>query len=248
MKLAEIFEQLSSGELRQLSIGGEAQGVINFRNQRVIARHVNLGLTNLFTRFPLREGQLKLVLMPGIQEYHLKSAFAQSNTRSKELIKYIDDVGSPFKDDLAKVHKVQASTGEEFSLNDKKDPLGLSTPKTHVLRVPQAIVDQGPDLPDGLKTDYLDVTYRATHPLIDTSEDGDFDADMVDIELPYPYLEPLLYFVASRVNPPTALAGESNVSMSYASLFEASCQRLENNNLAVDQGAANDRLTRNGWV
>lgn len=247
MKLSEIFSQLTTGELSMLNIGGAEQGIIQESNYQAVLNNINLGLSYIFHRFPLKEGRLKLVLFPDMVSYKLSSRYATTNVVSTEPIKYIDDLASPFMDDLTKVHAVFSETGEALSLNDNKDKYSCHTPSTHVLTVPKAVTNQYPDLPEQYKTEYLDIVYRAAHPKL-VMDFGYLDPEEVEVDLPYPYLEPLLYFVASRSYHPMSMSSEINQGSSYAMKLEQACQRLELTNLAVDQGASNDRLIRNGWV
>ena len=53
MKLKEVFDQLTYGELSQLSIGGQAQGEITEENYARVVAHVNLGLSAIYKRFHL---------------------------------------------------------------------------------------------------------------------------------------------------------------------------------------------------
>lgn len=247
MKLSEIFSQLTFGELSQISLGGGEAGEIKEDNYESVLVHVNLGLTALYKRFPLKEGRILVALQANRYTYALTRAYAESNTRSLELVKYIQDAGNPFMDDIHKIERVYSSTGKEFGLNDEADPYAISTPSASVLRVPASVVAQSGDLPDGLKTSTLEVVYRANHPIIRQSDVG-FDPLTYDVELPYTHLEPLLLFVASRVNNPIGMVNEFNAGNNYAAKYEKACQDLETMNLRVDQGAQHDRIRRNGWV
>ena len=244
MKLQEIFDQLRQGELSQLSIGGQAQGVINDKNQGVVINAVTLGLSNLYTRFNLLEGSLKLILVPGVYSYHLKSAFALNNPNSNEPVKYIE---GEFEDDLSKVEAVFTEEGHQIDLN-MRSKYSCITPSTHILKVPVTVVEQDINLPTVLKTNALDIVYRAMHPPIETDQYGDIDPEMAEIALPYPYLEALLYFVASRIHHPVGMTGDFQMGASYSAKYEQACQRLENSNLQVDKGKGNTKFETNGWV
>jgi hypothetical protein len=244
MKLIEIFSQLSQGELSQLSIKGAPQGVINSNNQEMIINAINLGLANLHTRFNLREGNMKLILLPDMYQYQLKSDFVIDNPKSTQAVRYIE---TDFKDDLAKVERVVTEDGVDLPLNTKSK-YACSTPSTHVLKMPVYVVDQDINLPTEFLTNAVDIVYRAMHPKITEEYLYDIDAEEYEIELPYPYLEPLLYFVAGRVHHPIGLSGDFNMGASYAAKFEQACQRLESQNLQIDKGQENTRLERNGWV
>ena len=247
MKLQEIFDMLAEGELSMLSMGGEEQGVINDTVYPSIVRHVNLGLLTLFRRFNLREDSFLLDIQPGQTRYKLKSQFAVTG-KSKEPVRYIrDSTAQPFKDDLLKVEVVETPKRVPLVLNDRSNPLSVLTPSTFELQLPQDVADQKPSLPDELKTSTLVVHYRAKHPEIKIPL-GYFDPARVEVELPPAYLQALLYFIASRVHTPRGLTNETEVGNIWFGKFEAECQRLELENLEIDQGIENTRLIRGGWV
>jgi hypothetical protein len=248
MKLSEIFTQLSVGELSQMSIGDGPQGTIQPENYGKIIPHVNLGLSALYSRFNLKIGQLVLALQPGVTDYRLTGQFAVAARTSREPVRYIQDsLLSPFEDDVLKVERVLTTSGTELSLNDWTSVYGCNTPSSKLLQVPLDIVDQAVDLPDELKTDRLKVTYRAGHPQIVMGL-GNFDPARVEVQLPGTHLEPLLFFIASRLNNPIGMTNEFHAGNSYAAKYEAACQRLENRGLEVSTNSPSDRLRRNGWV
>lgn len=244
MKLQEVFDQLRTGELSLLSIGGQNQGVINEKNQEVLLNALNLGLANLHTRFNLREGKLKLLLIPDNYLYTLRKEFALENDESNEPIRYIE---GEFIDDLAKVEQVWTEEGEELPLNNKAK-YACSTPKSNVLRVPAPIVDQDLELPEKYKTNALDVVYRQLHPKVGLDEFGELDLETAEVDIPYSHLEALLYFIAARVHHPVGMVGDFQMGASYAAKYEQACQRLENQGLDINRGQENTRLERNGWV
>jgi hypothetical protein len=248
MKLKEIFDQLTHGELSQLSIGGSDAGAIDPANYGKVLSHVNMGLTALYKRFPLKESRLTIELQTGMTTYPINSNFAVNSRRSRESVRFIKDLAvEPFKDDIHKIERVYTSTGYEMGLNDETDPFSVFTPTATVLRVPELVVAGSVDLPDELKTETLEVVYRANHPII-VQGIGLFEPDRIDVELPYSHLEALLFYVASRVHTPTGMTNETNMGNTYYQKYEASCQQLEVSNLRVDQGSQNSRLYRNGWV
>lgn len=248
MKLQEVFDQLTMGELSQLSIGGNEAGVISPANYNRLVPHVNLALTALYKRFPLKENRFTLELQSNRTVYPLINKYAVSSRSSREAVRYIkDSLAVPFTEDIHKIEKVVASTGYEFGLNDESDEYGMFTPSATVLRVSLDVADQVMDLPDDLKTRLVEVVYRANHPLI-IADGADLEPDMIELELPYSHLEPLLLFIASRVHTPTGMTNEANLGNTYFAKYEAACQQLEMTNLRVDQGSQNSRLYRNGWV
>lgn len=247
MKLSEVFEQLSYGELSNLSIGGAQAGVIDESNYPQLISHINLGLLALYKRFPLKENKLTVKLQAGKITYSLNSEYAVNNRRSRQATRHlIDTVDAPFEDDIFKVERVYTDLGYEMSLNDSLDEYSLATPSATLLQVPWDVAAQLQEIPDELKTENLTVHYRAMHPVIPKTLGG--GAPRFDLELPFSHLEPLLLFVASRVNNPIGLGNEFNAGNTYAAKYEKSCQALEVANLRVDQGSQSRRLVSNGWV
>lgn len=237
MKLAHIFEQLNNAEFSQLNIGGNASGTIAEANYPTVLNHINLGLTALYRRFPLKEGRITLRPQPGQREYLLASRYAVSNQRSAETVRYlIDSVAYPFKDEtLIKVEKVLDLHDEELLLNVEGDPESCFTPSLNIIRIPKEAASD------------LVLVFRQTHPQIKIPL-GYFDPERVDVDLPYSYLEALLYFVASRAHNPIGMQNEFHKGNSYAAKYEMVCAELERNNIKPDRGSENSRFTRNGWV
>ena len=248
MKLSEIFNQLTYGELSQIHLGGADVGVIDETNYPKILAHINLGLTALYKRFPIKEGRVKLDLSPGVYTYPILSKYAVNNKRSTETNRFIlDTAAEPFRDDVLKIERVYTDDKVELWLNNEADAYSCFTPTATTLRVPKEVTDWTADYPEYLKTSKLELVYRA-NPLPITVCMCLFDPTRVEVELPYSHLEPLLLFVASRVHNPVGMDGGFNAGNNYAIKYEAACQQLELLNLRVDQGSQSSRLERNGWV
>jgi hypothetical protein len=250
MKLKEIFDQLTYGELSQMELGGmnnDSPGIEPSRYPMIV-NHINLGLNALYQRFPLKESIVKVELMPGIYTYNLRSSFSENSLVSFEDNFYIKDTeDSPFQDDLIKVERVYTDTGMELGLNDENDSLAIITPSLQSIRVPEAIVNQSQDLPRELITKSLKVVYRASHPMLRATDT--INPSSIEVELPYSHLEALLYFVASRLHNPIGMTNEFHAGNSYAAKYEMVCQRLEAQNIRADQfSQSSSRLERGGWV
>lgn len=249
MKLIEIFNQLTYGELSQMSIGGASVGEISEVNQAKVVAHINLALSALYTRFPLKFRTLTLDIQPGIQTYLLDSAFAVSNGDSTEPIKYIlDTEAHPFTDDILKVERVTTDTFQDLFLNNEYNMYSLHTPSTTTLIVPEVLTNPSTTSPDWAWTDTLEVYYRASHALIDVNADM-YDPETYEVELPHHYLQALLYNVASRVHMPLGASATGFVSGdSYLVRYENECLRLETMLKPIEHQYSYSRLRSNGWV
>lgn len=249
MKLSEIFNQLSVGELSMLSIGKQEQGVISEANWAKVLPHVNLGLMALFTRFNLRMGQVTLSLQSGVRSYSLTAEHALTNTRtSSSATKYLlDSADEPFKDDLLKVTKVIAGGGFEMTLNDATDEYACHMASSTRLMVPRSMVTEGvKDIPEFLKVGTLDIVYRAAHPKI-VIPIGFFDPARIEVALPDTHLQALLYNIASRAHNPMGMQNEFNMGNNWFQKYELECQRLENEGMEIEEGESSTRFQRNGW-
>lgn len=235
MLLSEVFEQLTHGELAQLHIGGAENAGITRESYSAMVSHINLGLTNLYTRFLLKEGTLFIKRQTGKSTYVLHSKYQEGNRRSPEAVRYIQE-GTDFQDDILKVERVYDEQGNELGLNNEGDDETLTTPSYNMLVVPTEA-----------KVDVMKVVYRANHPRLN-NEDSDIDPSEVELELPYSHLEALLLFIASRVMNPVGMSSEFHDGNNYAAKYEHACQLLERQNLRVDKTSHNDRFHSKGWV
>lgn len=229
MKLKEVFDQLSYGELSMLSIGEAKQGVIDGTNFQRVLVHVNPGLTALHKRFFLKEERIVIPLVPGTLEYEL-----------------------PVQ--VLKVERVltdgTACNGEpvEFSLNDVNEKYSVFTPYARILRIHPEITEQaGECLPDVLKTKSIEIVYRADHPKL-IYDSGYFNPDDIEINLPDSHLMALCYFIASRVHNPIGMVNEFHMGNSFYTKYEMECRMLEEQGMRIDRDGGNIRLRAKGWV
>ena len=71
MLLSEIFEQLTYGELSQINLGGKDDGGIASSDYPAVVAHINMALTELFKRFPLRLKEIQLQTYSTLTTYQL---------------------------------------------------------------------------------------------------------------------------------------------------------------------------------
>lgn len=248
MKLSEIFRQLSYGELSQLNIGGSGSGVIADADYDRLVGCINLGLTALHTRFPLKRKQLTLQVVPGQEVYYLKPEFTVSSDTSDEPVRYIlDSVDDPFLEDVLKVEALFTAVGYELVLNSRGNAYSAFTPAHGVITLPSVIHSPTGDTESQYLTDTVVVDYRANHEYLPAGV-GMYLADNVEVDLPYQYLQALLYFVASRLHSPMGMVNEMHMGNSFATRYELACQELERYNVGVDQMGNMNKFSNRGWV
>lgn len=239
MKLTEIFNMLSYGELSNLKIAGE-DGVVPKEKYAKIITSVNLGLTALHNRFLLQVGTLYVDLIEGQQQYILKRLYQVGNPEGLRFVQYIRESDPTFADDIIRIEQVFDQNGRELGLNDPVNLYAVSTPNMSTLRVPLGLVKEE-------KVTSLTVLYRADHKRI-VWEDKTFDPDDEEVELPYSHLQALVYYVASRIHNPTGFTDTNHEGNNYAAKYERECGNLEAQNLRVDTSETNTKTMRGGWV
>lgn len=118
MKLSEIFDHLTYGELSQLSLTTDldgSRGVAEGDRYKLIS-HINLGLTALHKRFFLREGRTTVYVSPGIRSYTVNA------------------------DDILKIEKVLNTDGTEIPINQGDEAGGIHTTSYNSFLVGEDVV------------------------------------------------------------------------------------------------------------
>jgi hypothetical protein len=249
MKLSDIFDALTYGELSSLAIGGADTGKIDPKDYAKLVSHINLGLTDLYTRFHLKEGQVTLALQASQLAYELDVRYAVTCKSSREPVRYLlDSASNPFPGDLLKVTRVLTAGGHALGLNNLADSLGVTTPTLAQLMVPAAIVNQDPNLADCYKTATLDIRYRASHVPVRLPV-GTVNPAAIEIKLPTAYLQALLLFVGARLHVPLgANAQGQSPSNDLMTRYELACKLLGDTGIEVDQAGSHSRFEQGGWV
>lgn len=236
--LADIFDDLETGELSQYSFSGELDAVtgVQQKDYPALIRHINRGLLALHTRFCLKEREVAVNLDPIIAFYILDSKYAQSNADSTEPVKYImDTVDNPFTDDIIRIQEVYDEDGSKLPVNDNNNDMSVFLPNYKTMQVP---------FPAANTT--LFITYRAKHATID---DEVVDTSLVQIEIPDYCIEPLLSYVTSRVYSSSADQNKQALSASFMAKYEMQCKSLEDYNVLHNTpNETNIKLDEGGWV
>jgi len=246
MKLSDLFDQLAYGELSQLSMGGrEGSGIIQ-SDYHLIVPHINLGLTEIYKQFPLKQEEVFVQQFDHIQIYYLDSKYAQTNKPevgvtvvggATDLIdKYyiMDSVYEPFKDNVLQIERVFNEDGQEYFFNDKNEPYSVLTPSYNSIQIPYP-----------MNENVMNVIYRAAHPKIELKG---LNPDTEEIQLPLSHLEALLMYVAARVHSVQPSLEGQNDGNAYYAKFQASIQQLHQLALVNKDATTYDRLHENGWV
>lgn len=238
MKLSEIFDQLSYGELAQMEWGGDPR-IVGADFARV-ASAVNLGLTDLHKRFRLKTGQVGLALQLTQTRYCLSYDYATSNPAVLPVgtVKYVVDDDDPIQDDILKIERIFDKDDKIVPLNDEADEDSVKTVDYRTLVLPEAPEETGI---------VYQVHYRKNHVKL-TSDDWD-DPEWCEISLPDTHLEALLLYVASRLLTPLGASASGNHDgNNYMIKYEQAVQMLMDGGMYLDREYTHPKFATRGWV
>jgi len=235
MLLSDFFEQLTYGEFSQLYLGGteDDTGILAENYPKVIS-HINLGLTELHKRFPLKLEEVQIQQYAAISSYVLEEDYTVSV--GTQGTKYILDAANPFTNTVLRIEKVYDDIEEEYYLlNDDQDEDSLTTTAFNTIKVPTP-----------LNTNTMTVTYRSTHDKIVVAG---LVPSTTELGIPDSLIESLIYYVASRAHSSLATldtgVNEGNV---YLAKFEASIAKVTELSLITNVNRSNRKIWNNGWA
>lgn len=237
MKLSEVFQMLQYGELANLSLSGDIDepSGIRVEDYPVLISHINLCLTDLHTKFNLREKEVVIQQYDEVSYYELDVKYAQSNTDSNEPIKYISDSEyAPFIGDVLRINAAFNEVGCEIPINDENDCNSIFLNSYKRVQVPNPSDENA-----------IWLTYRANHPKLDMSS-PDLDAE---VELPAYCIEALLSYVASRVHGQRTSQEAQATAVNLMAKYNLICDQIEEKNVLHNSPSnTNFKLGDRGWV
>jgi hypothetical protein len=236
MRLSDLFDHLTFGELAHVFIGGGDKREIAPTSYRELGLHLNMGLTALHTRFLLREGVIQVVKQHNQYDYFLRSQYAVSSTTSTEEVRYLQDTpASPFLDNVIRVTGAYTGAGEALVINVLDSPNSIYTPGHDRVQIPM-----------GTAGDVFAITFQADHPRLEIGTAT--DPSQEEVSLHPSFLQALLYYVASRAVITAGSDATGDTSQKYLAMYEMECQRLATYNLGNESFTTNNVLENNGWA
>ena len=236
--LQEIFDTLANGEFSHIKLGNSLQGTIAESDYPKIVSAVNLGLLDLHKRFPLRKGEFIVHQHAAVTDYYLRPEHAATVAEMDDEYYIALGEDESFTSDFIKVNSLWEADGTIVPLNDGTNKAtGGFTPSFDLLRM----IPRVPPIP-------VHVEYQARYPKIVITES--FDPEKVELNVPDFLLEPLLYFVASRVFrgiASKAAEGETTSSVTYHTLYRTACLEIQQGGLITTDDDSGQQFSNNGW-
>lgn len=271
MRAKTILDQFTYGDLSQVAIGGLPDGEIDCVYYEQYASLIYAAMLDLYKRFPIKVGTLKLETKENVTMYKLADTNAISNYATKTVGYSFDSTTSFSFDsttapsfDNTQSTTVASSTDTDYTrryIIDSATDKFVANQLLHIERVTDAECCELP-----LNDEYCDcslftpeydtiqipyssagktvyVTYRKGPQKI-TADDLEND---VEIDLPQWALLPLVYHVSARVFRSTGL-DDINKAGQYSLLYEQACQNIENYGLYTAPSSSLKKLENNGWL
>lgn len=233
MLLNDLFERLATGELSQHFMG--KTGKILPENYPAIINRLNMGLTSLYSYFPISEKEVIVQQFDAVTEYKLNSTYAVSNTESTVPNKWvIDSVDNPFLDDVIRLERAYNELGSSIALNDEYDGDSVFTTAWDTVQIPFPVAGNVTVL-----------VYRANHVKLS------LDADPLTtvIEIPPALEEALQAFIASRLFVSLGQATSAGLASYYSNRYQQQVDHVERNNLLQStEGDSNLKLEQKGFI
>lgn len=256
MNLEDIFDALRYGELSQLSIGGEDQGVINEKNWKPVVSSVQLGLTALYRRFNLLRNIAYLYPVEGKYTYQMRrDNFRNAPNFDPVRNPFAHGPGDKFQDNLIDIEAIYAANGDMFTLNQNGNDTSIICENNRTIILPKVFFDkefrEKYEIKDG---EPLTIHYRGDHPKLfnraelDSAYYYNVSYNERQIDLPDIYTEALLYFVAARFHNPIGMQNEFHSGNSYAQKYEMICAQLEQTNIQNDTMLERSTFRSRGFV
>ena len=235
MKLSELFNYLTYGELNNLKVGGKEDGGIYPKYSDEVVTYITQGLSALHSRFELKQNELVIQQFEEITDYIIQPEYSQYNEDSTEPKRWIMDLpNSPYSGDLIRISEVFNEGGVRMPLNDSMDPTSMTTPRFDILQMP---------MPD--PENAYAVLYVADHDPIDLTNLAPKD---ININIPTPLVRALVLYVSSLAH--TAVGSPEGVNTGFAKMqeYEAVCIGMELQGTIAKETWELDKIRRDGWV
>ena len=236
MFLSDLFKTLSVGDFSNLAVGGrDIDGIPAEEYPRLIS-YLNLALTDIHIRFPLKQEEVIIQLEDWIMTYTLSREYAQTNDESNQPIKYVmDSPFRPFKDNVLKIEKVYKENGVEVPINNEALLDSVYTFGHRTLKIPYAQSEN-----------VLMVLYRANHEKL--PEKTSIDPEEIELDIPDFMVEPIMAYMYHRHL--KGMGGADNFNQANAALahYNLLCDEITARGLIIPDSTSNTKLEMNGWV
>ena len=206
------------GDVLDLAKASELQTLAVRKDDKSILGYINLGLLELYKRFPIETKEVILELESGTSEYILPSDCMYLVSAYSEV---------PEDSELPYI---------ELPINEEDHPLSVNTVSWNKVQVPQAV--------DGA---YISLIYVASPEMIRYDEVSESHL-MQDIPIPPQMIEALLHYVGYRAHAATDGDIEAENTTHYTRFEASCARIEKSGLFTSDDLNMNGRIEDNVWV
>lgn len=242
--LETLINTLRYGDLSSTSIGvdGFSDLDITKLQPKQINRIINITnnvLVDICSNLPVFTKQLDLMSVDFLSLYKLSSEYALSNSLSNEPIKYIlDSPRYPFNDDILYITNVTNEIGKSLPINDREAFASVFIPSYNVIQLTHVGYNQ-----------IFNITYRASHPIINLVGSSIEDTLNQEINLPSILRDLLLKKVASIYYSSMGGSDNNNTAQKLEGEYQLKLNNIIiNNTLGVSDLPTNVKANRKGFI
>ena len=232
MNLGEVFYALGSCELSLSREGGNNDGSIKPAFYGSILNLVNLGLTSIYKEFKLKVVRKEFVIGLPNSSYNINV--------DKDVLEILevfneDGISIPINTAVSATNKAMVDDSNGFCV--------------------RKITTNDVVLGSGVTGQSFVVEYKALHPKVILPTGipvEDVDLALVELQLPEPYLDLLVYYVAYKLSTAKDLQGVMgkapfHVGNNYQQRYETELLKLRNQGYDVDSEIQDNRFAAKGF-
>ncbi len=208
MNVSKAIDLLRESELKQLKVKDDKQAVLGF---------IDLAVLEIYKRFVLWHAEATITMADGVTEYTL------DGTDTNVTIDLSDH-------EFLHLDECYDDDGENMSINDESDPLGVATPRWNVVEIPPVGITDGVELA---------LIYRAA-PVFLLHEKQ-------EIPIPPQFFEALFLYVGFRAHSGTKNTKDTENNQHYKK-FENSCARVKLEGLFTEDSLNSSKFDDRGFV
>lgn len=234
MDVNQLYQNLSFGQLSNLSISEEGNGLILDSKKPKIILYANEALLRLHTRYMLRESDVLVELVDHITHYHLLKKFAESQwqTSGQDFLYIKDLMREPFDEDVIRILAIYDSYGQQLPLNDDHALNSCFTPQGNVLQITRPVTGVA-----------LSILYQARHPRLSV------DNPDQEIFLPDVLHAALTAFIAYKTYSDMNTQEATAKAQEHLGIYEAICDEVAANDLvSTSRSTTNNCFQQRGWI
>lgn len=232
ISLKNFLDLLGNAELATIKLV-DPSGSYTQKDIDTVVPSIQLGLTKIYSKFHIKVESCHIRQEAYIQDYVLNSKYALSSSDVVDVKYILDSPIYPFTGNVLRILDVFDEAGNKIPLNDINNPDSSTTVNLKTLRVHRPV-----------EGNILKVNFLADH--IKLSKDlSKIDETVIDIA--DQFIEPLIYFVASRAINQKGGQNTISESMRYKAMFDNAMREISETGVAEVHDNTSIKFEQGGW-